>query len=91
MYPSKRLLKGNAAGQNQDSQKSFPRCSEPVCTLGFYQIMHCSKYKHQARQIFDKLHLAVLHHLALGVSAPFSFAPMILLLVFTSTKKRFRA
>ena len=34
MDPSKRLLKGNAAGQNQDFQKSFPRTSEPVCILG---------------------------------------------------------
>ena len=89
--PSKRLLKGNAAGQNQDFQNSLPRSSEPVCILGFYQVMHCSKYKHPARQIFDKLHLVVLQHLALGVSAPFGFVPMILLQVFTSTKRRFRA
>ena len=79
MDASKRLLKGNAAGQNQDFQKGFPRSSEPVCILGFYQMMHCSKYKHPARQIFDKLHLAVLQHFAFGVGVPFGFAPMILL------------
>ena len=90
MDASKRLLKGNAAGQNQDFQKGFPRSSEPVCILGFYQMMHCSKYKHPSRQIFDKLHLAVLQHFAFGVGVPFGFAPMILLQDFTSTKRRLR-